>query len=208
MHTTRFRLLPLIVALLLASLCLGACQDKTIGNRAEAEEMGAFCEAVLAEHNYARTKPKEYAEKFIKPKIANSKTMQGSELSYAQSCYNRTVEMEPLKPLVLDVNYIKAAQWFADDHRKTKVTGHVGSDGSRFWERIKRYDQNAEPTNECCSYGVSDARGVVVQLLVDEDVPSLGHRDAVLNPRAGRIGVGQAKGDVPYGVVTVIDYGV
>ncbi len=37
-------------------------------------------------------------------------------------------------------------------------------------------------SGECCSYGYSTALDIVLTLLIDEDVPSLGHRYALLGP--------------------------
>ena len=53
-------------------------------------------------------------------------------------------------------------------------------------ERIKCNDGNYA---ECCSYGMHSAKDIVMQLLIDHDVPSLGHRENCLNNEYSKIGV-------------------
>jgi hypothetical protein len=42
---------------------------------------------------------------------------------------------------------------------------------------------------ECCSYGLSKGKDIALQLLIDHDVPSLGHRKICLNSSYTKIGV-------------------
>lgn len=175
-----------------------SCSKREVGPNGGEEK--SFAQQLLDEHNYARTKPKEYAEKFIKPYFGKTK-------GYAESCYETMVNMAPVGALTLDERFCKAAQWMAEDLGKTGAVSHVGSDGSRFAERLKRYGAtNAQ--SESCSWGRREARAVLLQLLIDEGVESLGHRRNALNAKARVIGVGQkVGGKAAYGVATVIDYG-
>lgn len=194
----------------LLALCLTAGVAACTKKNQALEALEQFRQEVCSEMNYARTKPAEYAEKFIKPNIARSRLIPGKSTSYAQSCYDQMRTMAPIGALTLSTRYSMASQWFAEDHRKTRTMGHVGSDKSRFWERVKRYEPTAHPTNECCAYGASGAREVVVMWLIDEGVTSLGHRKAVLNQQANVVGVGKAEGkdlESMYGVVVVADFG-
>lgn len=190
----------LLLAVIFAVCGVVAGCDKAPANAEEEAVSRAFVEAMLQEHNYARTKPKEYAEKFIKPHF-------GKTNGYAESCYKTMTTMQPVGELQLDERFCRAAQWFANDLGRTGAVGHVGSDGSQFWERLKR-EGAGNALSESCSWGIRDARAVLVQLLIDEGVPSLGHRNNALNPKAKVIGVGQVQGGkAAYGVATVIDYG-
>ena len=172
-----------------------SCDKKKGGAKVDMQ----FAQAMLEEHNYARTKPKEYAEKFIKPHIRKPD-------DYADGCYKTMTTMKPVGALKLDDRFCKAAQWFANDLGRTGKVTHTGSDGSQFWDRLKRQGAT-NALSESCSWGVKSARGILVQLLIDEGTPSLGHRENALNPRAKVIGVGQTEGVKGYGVATVIDYG-
>jgi hypothetical protein len=41
---------------------------------------------------------------------------------------------------------------------------------------------------ECCSYGNENGKDIVLQLLIDHDVPSLGHRKICLNEAYVKVG--------------------
>jgi uncharacterized protein YkwD len=58
---------------------------------------------------------------------------------------------------------------------------------------------------ENISAGEDDARMVVIQLLVDDGVPSRGHRKNLFNPDLHQAGAGAAS-HTEYGTVCVIDY--
>lgn len=75
--------------------------------------------------------------------------------------------------------------------RKSGIRGYAGHHNlnRRLWingKLRKGYGEN-------CSYGEGDPLGVVVQLLIDEDVPSLGHRFNITSTEFKRIGVSFAK---------------
>jgi uncharacterized protein YkwD len=75
--------------------------------------------------------------------------------------------------------------------RKSGISGYAGHHNlnRRLWINgilRKGYGEN-------CSYGEGDPLGVVMQLLIDEDVPDLGHRFNILSTEYKRIGVSFAK---------------
>ena len=203
---------PLVI-LLLMMLVLGAsCQKGSLGSGDQLDGQltadKSFAEQILLEHNYVRTKPKEYAEKVLKPFMATNNS--ASFQKYAKSLYEELVTMKPVQSLAFDEPLMRSAQKFAEDHAVSKKIGHVGSNGSTMSQRIRQEADGVfySYLAESCSYGMGrDARGVMLQLLVDEGIESLGHRRNALNPNLNRLGVGycDAKG-VPYGSATVIDY--
>ncbi len=70
---------------------------------------------------------------------------------------------------------------------KSGKSGHLGHKGfeSRFKPLMKKYNSVAEN----CSYGYDKAIDIAIQLLIDKDVPNLGHRINMLNPGFDSIGV-------------------
>jgi len=72
----------------------------------------------------------------------------------------------------------------------TGTASHASSDGTTSSERASRYG-SFRFFGECLWYGSdqSDARTMVLDLIVDDGVPSRGHRKGVLNPRFNMVGV-------------------
>jgi uncharacterized protein YkwD len=83
--------------------------------------------------------------------------------------------------------------------KSTGPTGYVGHDRQTDDARKKRHF-----SGECCAYGTSGAFSVVLTLLVDKDVESLGHRKICLGSY-NRMGpsIGAHTG---YGVMAVLDF--
>ena len=79
-------------------------------------------------------------------------------------------------PLRFNEGLWRAARELATDQAKAGGTGHVGSRGSRLRDRMDRHGTLAATAGECIVYGEEDARMIVLQLLIDDAVPSRGHR--------------------------------
>ena len=97
--------------------------------------------------------------------------------SYRQSLMNLLNYMQPIEPLYFDNEAYKNAKCFAIEQGKAGTTGHT---------RINCKDGNYA---ECCAYGMDTGKDIVLQLLIDHDVPSLGHRINCLNKAYTKIGV-------------------
>lgn len=95
---------------------------------------------------------------------------------------------EPMPPLKLSPGLSQAARAQVQD-QKDGATGHVGSDGSQPWERMTRYGEWQGQVAENISYGGYTARGVVIQLIVDDGVPDRGHRVNMFAPVYQVVGV-------------------
>jgi uncharacterized protein YkwD len=100
---------------------------------------------------------------------------------------------KPMQMLTPSMGMSQAAKDHTRDCASHNTTGHEGSDGSHFWDRVDRYGKiNLYHTGgeECLSYGSNTGVDIVLQLLVDDGVQSRGHRKILLNPDASKIGVG------------------
>ncbi|MBI5610345.1 MAG: CAP domain-containing protein [Deltaproteobacteria bacterium] len=96
----------------------------------------------------------------------------------------------PLPPLKLCHGLVLAARDHSRDSGPTGRVGHQGSDGSWPEARVRRYGKWIASTGENISYGWDDGRMVVMQLLIDDGVPSRGHRSNLLSPNFGVTGAG------------------
>ena len=69
-------------------------------------------------------------------------------------------------------------------------TGHVGSNGSTMNSRIEMHGTWDLTIGENVEFGNSSAIGILVNLLVDDGVPSRGHRTNIFNEQFKVCGVG------------------
>ncbi len=140
--------------------------------------------------NLARMNPKGFLEKYVKPKMSKydqSNPYYTSLITYMES-------MPAIKPLYPDKTAYESAYCHAKSSGERNYIGHE-RDGSQCNEVF---------SGECCSYGLSGALDVVLQLLVDEGVPSLGHRYVCLGSYT-KIGVSQQP-HTGWGQNTVLDF--
>jgi uncharacterized protein YkwD len=99
----------------------------------------------------------------------------------------------------------KAAAELMKDQQKYGGIGHISRKGFNPQRRIEKYGEWNICSSEDITYGSSEARQIVISLLIDDGVPNRGHRENILNPCSRFVGV--AKGGHPtYESVCVIDY--
>lgn len=139
--------------------------------------------------NQARMNPKWFCNTYIVPRLKYD-----PDNVYLLTLIDYMMKMPALNALVPGRSAFESAHCHAETSGKTGYVGHERQKGgckSDFW-------------GECCSYGVSDPLGIVIQLLVDENVESLGHRYICLGwySEVG-ISIQPHKG---WGVNTVLDF--
>jgi hypothetical protein len=176
MKLTIFLLLfPAMVFAQLSSWTAAELQASNTAN--EATYMTVDERNVIQLINLARLYPKKFAETELK-------SYQGAEgwlnqfltdRTYYNSLMETLMKMEPVKPIMPDKEMYEYASCFALEQSKTGAVGH---------DRKTCKDGN---TAECCSYGMKKPLDIVMQLLIDHDVKSLGHRNICLGSylRAG-----------------------
>ena len=123
-------------------------------------------------------------------------------------CIEVLENTSPMQALKMNDNLCEAALWFAKDSAIHSIRGHVGSDGSILKDRIDR--AGFSPRSRCgeiCDYGQYTARRHIMRFLIDDGVPSRGHRDNILNANFKYVGIGLATGDAECGTVVVADFG-
>jgi uncharacterized protein YkwD len=154
---------------------------------------------VVKELNLARTEPKRYAEFLAdmrpyfhsnyvqRPGEAILVTHEGVAAVDEAISFLRTTK--PFRALKSSRGLSLAAKTHVKDQQSGAI-GHTGSDGSQPWDRMNRYGTWRGPVAENISYGSNTARGVVIQLIVDDGVPSRGHRVNIFNSAYRFVGVG------------------
>jgi hypothetical protein len=97
---------------------------------------------------------------------------------YRKSLISTLESIKPINALTFDEDLYKNATCFSKEQGIAGTKGHT---------RIKC--PKAGYAAECCSYGMSTAKDIVLQLLIDDRVTSLGHRKICLDAMYTKIGV-------------------
>jgi len=146
-----------------------------------------FAKRVLEEQNLARTNPKGYIPKISKVLgymkgncIYYPGDPVGHIMNEGPAAYKEAIafleKQKPLPALKWCEGLAKAAFDHSSDIGVHGIAGHVGSNGCSMTDRMDRYGQWESGCGENVSFGMTDPELIVRQLLVDEGVPSRGHR--------------------------------
>ncbi len=114
--------------------------------------------------------------------------LKGSSNSYEQSLLKDLANVKNLPMLKPNSRLAKASKVHVDDIGPKGLTQHESSDGTATFTRVRSY-YNGGYMGENISFGYADAMDIVLQLLIDDGVESLGHRHNILNKGFCRIGV-------------------
>lgn len=164
---------------------------------------GAAVVVVAVTVNRARTNPAAYA-KVIERRLAGYNGREGQRaIREAIRVMRNTASMPALRHSDL---VSRAAEDHVRDQGRTGRTGHAVSDGSNPFIRTRRY-LDSHGAAENIAYGLFDARDIVVELIIDDGVPSRGHRANILNPNYGIAGVATGPHEC-YGVMCVMNFSV
>lgn len=121
---------------------------------------------------------------------------------YVSSLIKELNKLKPIKALDFDKSLYDMAKVHAIS---MGVKGKIGHD--EFDKRIKKFLNNKfAMIGENCEYGSSDPLEILMCLLIDEGVASLGHRKNLLNPEFNYVGI-SFKPHKTYGVNCVMDFG-
>ncbi len=192
-----FTLVGAITALLLLSPAHGA------GSGLDTPYLTALEAEVLREMNLARTKPSRYAEiltegrkyfqgtRFKRPGEITLITQEG--VSAVDEAIEFLRAVKPVRALSTSPGISRAAKDHVLDQGPSGGLGHRGNDASRMSDRVGRYGKWTGKIGENISYGRSDARDVVIQLIVDDGIPSRGHRKNLFDPAFRVVGIACGK---------------
>ena len=119
-------------------------------------------------------------------------------------CIAELSALSPLCPVEPSPLLEKAALDHSTDTANNNITGHNGTDGSSPFDRMNRYCRLDGVSGECVDYGNTDAADVLLALLIDDGVPSRGHRKNMCNPEYTLVGAAVGKHET-YGSNCVVD---
>ena len=172
---------------------------------------------VILEMNKVRSNPKKYAELYIETRLKNYSgkeyitgagtiiTEEGRKA--VEECVNSLKRNSELGKLVPESSLYYLAKEHVDLQGPTGQTGHNSPSGDSFQKRASRFiDNTIRNYGENIAYGSTSAREIVVSLLIDDGVPSRGHRKNIMNGQFNVVGVCYGK-HKKYGSMCVIDFG-
>jgi hypothetical protein len=155
---------------------------------------------VVYEINLFRSDPSEYARKYIAPLARCYKgrilyfpgeppIMTKEGVRALNECVKALMNESPVCVVTPNKLLTKATNDHQKDQSRTGRVGHWGSDGSKMRNRIERYATWQTRIAENIAYGSTNARQIVVLLLIDDGVRGRGHRINFLRPDVNYVGV-------------------
>ncbi len=103
---------------------------------------------------------------------------------YTKSLYRDLKKISNLPLFMPEHDLFKIAEEHAVTAGKKGTTGHQRFE-KRYGPLLGKYNEVAENI----AYGYDSALDILIQLLIDEDIPDLGHRHNLLSPNFNAIGV-------------------
>jgi uncharacterized protein YkwD len=161
--------------------------------------LSLFEQQVLLAMNRLRSKPQEYARELQRwiafyhgrllelPHEVPLETNEGAKaLREAINALSRASESPRLVP---SRGMSQAARAHVQDLGPQGLTGHTGSDGSDTFGRLDRYGQWQKEAAENIQFGGRTPEEMIQLLVIDDGVPSRGHRENLLNPHFRLTGI-------------------
>jgi len=138
---------------------------------------------------FAKTVLPKYPDLSGNPHLAN-------DVYYFKSLVDTLLSLKPLQSLMPDNACFTSAKCHAIQSGLTGYVGHV--------RKTQDCISQKHFYGECCDYGRSKPLDIVLSLLIDEGIPSLGHRIVCLSDYA-KIGV-SIQPHTRYGTNAVLDF--
>lgn len=156
--------------------------------------------SIINEINLFRSNPSDYFNKYIKPLASNYPNN-----SYYESCKSDLLSLSALNPYSYKKGLFRCAVDHVNTQGQTTEIGHDRTNG-KDWNFCVKNCGSYTKAGENISYGVSDPRNIVINLLIDNGINGYGHRKNLMSSEFTSVGVafGTHKG---YRVMCVMDFG-
>jgi len=180
------------VAIFLLCSCSPQREAAQTGERFRRNEGPAHEQAILDALNRLRTNPEGFAD-FMESRtpfyqgsvlrLPGHKPLQTREGARALTqAVEQLDNVKSVSPVKFSAALRSAALAHAQDIGRRGVISHDSKDGSGPRERMTRFTGVVGTTGEAISFGLEEAEDIVIELVVDDGVPSRAHRKLLLNP--------------------------
>ena len=99
---------------------------------------------------------------------------------------------DPMDALELSVGLSNAAQLHANDTGKAGIVGHIGSRENSLQDRLDEQGRWNDCIAEALDYGSIEGFEIISSLFIDDGLSTRPHRNALINPRFKKVGIGLA----------------
>ena len=168
---------------------------------ASQENTHAQTEEVLQLMNEVRTDPQGFLNGRLLPYV---KEHELENNSYAKSLVSELTIAKPVNALQSSSVLEKLAKGHAIDMGEKGKIGHNSTNGTTFENRVRKKIKTGMIA-ENCDYGNADPLDIVMSLLIDDGITSLGHRKNILHPSLNYVGIAVEKHKT-YGTNCVMDF--
>ena len=183
-----------------ASLVMAQDWDESLNTAKDVMTISENEREVIFEINKLRSDPSRYAREVVKPRLAkfhsDGKVYTNSQGVFIRTSEGKTAVMEciqaleatsPMQPLYYDSRLYDAAKSHGIDMRDNNFLEHDSSDGTQFYERLQKFGFNGHCAENLAA-GNDAPEEIILQLIIDDGVPSRGHRTNLLTPDFNIVG--------------------
>lgn len=136
--------------------------------------------------NLVRLYPEKFRDEVLKPYVEFSAIKKNK---YYNSLLQDLKSAKPTTPIKPHKTLYDEASEHAISMGKKGKTGHNSASGKSFNSRMKPLLDDFASVGENCQYGYNTAIAIVIDLLIDDGIPSLGHRKNIMNSNFQYAGV-------------------
>ena len=133
-----------------------------------------------------RTQPQLFAQTYLKNYLDTAPIEKTRYLSSLKKELETAKPQEVLKP---QFDLYEVAKKHAIEMGAVGKVGHNSASGESYESRMSKVGVRYVRVMENCQYGFADALSIVIDLLIDEDIPDVSHRKALLHTNAQYIAV-------------------
>ena len=190
-----------------ANFSVSLKEDTIILNKLQLQpdykKMSVFEQQFIYSLNYARRHPKQFSGEAVVPYLS---AYPGLRADYGQSLISELSGLTTIPLLNADLRLVSIARMHAVDLARHNIMSHQSTNGTTTQERFQQVGIGCG--SECINMANSvSALEVLVSLLIDYNVPDLGHRKSLLNPKMASVGIGVDTNSDSKLQYTVVDLG-